>query len=121
MLARGCGRRDGRRLLVAIAVAMSAVFSAHAEADPPPLVLAATIPLERVAGRIDHLAIDRARQRLIVAELGNDSVDVIELAASRVVHRINGLKAPQGVAASAERIIVASAGDGSVSLFRADD
>src|SRR5262245_8495752 len=32
------------------------------------------IPLGDVSGRIDHLAIDLARRRLFVAELGNDTV-----------------------------------------------
>ena len=88
-----------------------------------PLVLERTIPLTGVAGRIDHMAVDLARKRLIVAELGNGSVDVIDLTAGHVVHRIEGLREPQGVgyAASSDTIAVASAGDGSVRLFRGDD
>ena len=88
-----------------------------------PLVLERTIPLTGVAGRIDHMAIDLARKRLIVAELGNGSVDVIDLTAGHVVHRIEGLREPQGVgyAASSDTIAVASAGDGSVRLFRGND
>ena len=62
-----------------------------------PLVLEQTIPLTGVAGRIDHMAVDLARKRLIVAELGNGSVDVIDLTAGHVVHRIEGLREPQGV------------------------
>jgi hypothetical protein len=38
------------------------------------LVLEAKIPLGEVRGRIDHFAVDHARQRLFVAELGNNSV-----------------------------------------------
>jgi DNA-binding beta-propeller fold protein YncE len=88
-----------------------------------PLVLEQTIPLTGVAGRIDHMAVDLARKRLIVAELGNGSVDVIDLTAGHVVHRIEGLREPQGVgyAASSDTIAIANAGDGSVRLFRADD
>ena len=88
----------------------------------PPLALEATIALLHTSGRIDHLAIDVARKRLFVAELGNGSVDVVDLGANRVLHRIAGLKEPQGVGyvASADRIAVASAGDGSVRLFSAD-
>ena len=90
-------------------------------ADPgPPLVLERTIPLPGVSGRIDHLAVDLRRERLFVAELGNGTVDVLDLAAGKVLRRIEGLKEPQGVGYSpqADVIAVASAGDGSVRLFQ---
>ena len=67
-------------------------------ADPPPLVLEAKIPLGTVSGRIDHFAVDPDRQRLFVAELGNDSVGVVDLKERKVLHRIAGLSEPQGVA-----------------------
>src|SRR5215475_5031666 len=67
-------------------------------ADPPPLALEAKIPLGMVAGRIDHLAFDPDRRLLYVAELGNDSVAVVDPQQRIVVHRISGLSEPQGVA-----------------------
>ncbi len=93
-------------------------------ADPePPLVLEQTIPLTGVSGRIDHMAVDLRRGRLFVAELGNGTVDVVDLAAGKAIHRIVGLKEPQGVgyAPQADLIAVASAGDGSVRLFKGED
>lgn len=63
----------------------------------------ATIPLPGVAGRIDHLALDSTHRRLFVAALGNDSVEVIDLAQNRGVDRIEGLREPQGVLFLAER------------------
>src|SRR5262245_8407951 len=66
-------------------------------AEPLPLELEAKIPLGDVAGRIDHLAVDLSRQRLFVAELGNDSVAVVDLNARKVRHVIAGLKEPQGI------------------------
>ncbi len=106
-------------LLLAIA-ALTPAGSATA-ADRPPLVLEATIPLN-ASGRIDHMAVDLRRQRLFVAELGNGSVDVIDLAARRVVSRISGLKEPQGVGYSekADVLAVASAGDGSVRFYQGE-
>jgi DNA-binding beta-propeller fold protein YncE len=88
-----------------------------------PLVLERTIPLAGVSGRIDHMAIDLARQRLFVAELGNGTVDAIDLVAGKAMHRIEGLREPQGIgyAPKADVIAVASAGDGSVRLYRAED
>jgi DNA-binding beta-propeller fold protein YncE len=94
-----------------------------AQQAPAPLVLEAAIPLPNTGGRIDHMAVDLRRGRLFVAELGNGTVDAIDLASRRVVHRISGLKEPQGIgySPSADVIAVASGGDGSVRLFRGED
>ena len=92
-------------------------------ADPvPPLVLERSIPLIGVSGRIDHMAIDLGRKRLFVAELANGTVDVIDLASGKAVHRLSGLREPQGIgyAPKADVIAIASAGDGSVRLFRGE-
>src|SRR6267142_3042582 len=95
----------------------------EAQTSGAPLVLEAKIPLGEVSGRIDHLAIDVKRQRLFVAELGNDTLGVVDLAAGKVLRTIAGLKEPQGVAyvAFADSIYVANAGDGSVWVLRGDD
>jgi len=93
-------------------------------ADPgPPLVLERTVPLTGVSGRIDHMTVDLRRGRLFVAELGNGTVDVVDLAVGRAIHRFAGLKEPQGVGYSpqADLIAIASAGDGSVRLFKGED
>jgi DNA-binding beta-propeller fold protein YncE len=112
-----------RRFAVLVAAIGLAARSSGAAAAEAPLILERTIPLENVSGRIDHMAVDVAGKRLFVAELGNGSVDVIDLQAGKVVHRIGGLKEPQGVAyvAGQDLIVVASAGDGSVRFFRAAD
>jgi hypothetical protein len=58
-------------------------------ADPgPPLVLERTIPLTSVSGRIDHMAVDLRRGRLLVAELGSGTVEVMDIAAGKAIHRI---------------------------------
>jgi len=53
--------------------------STNAQTRSPPLILEAGIPLGQVSGRIDHLGIDLKRQRLLVAELGNNSLGVVDL------------------------------------------
>jgi hypothetical protein len=95
----------------------------QAAGPEPPLVLEATIKLPHVSGRIDHMAVDIGRKRLFVAELGNDTVDVVDLGAGKPVHRIAGLSEPQGIgyAAKADTLLVANAGDGTVRLFRGED
>jgi hypothetical protein len=104
------------------AVLLTSLLALPAQAAEP-LVLERTIPLHAVRGRIDHMAIDLPRKRLIVAELGNDSVDVIDIDAGVPLHRIVGLREPQGVgyAERADAILIANAGDGSVRLFYAKD
>jgi DNA-binding beta-propeller fold protein YncE len=89
--------------------------------DPAPLVLEAKIPLGPVAGRIDHFAFDPALQLLFVAELGNDSVGIVDLNERKVLHRITGLSEPQGVAyhSATTTLYVANAGDGSLRLYQA--
>ena len=102
---------------------MTLLPGAAPAAEQGPLVLEATIPLPDVGGRIDHMVIDRARKRLVVAALGNDTVEVIDLAGGKVLQRIPSLKEPQGVgyADKADLIFVANAGDGSVRIFHAED
>jgi DNA-binding beta-propeller fold protein YncE len=86
-------------------------------------VLEAKIPIGAVNGRIDHLAINAKRQRLFVAELGNDSLGVVDLAAQRLLQRVSGLSEPQGVGYEpiTDTVYVANARDGSVRVFRGED
>jgi DNA-binding beta-propeller fold protein YncE len=108
--------------LFVMSIAVPAQNPAAAEGVAP-LVLAATIPLNDVSGRIDHMAFDPKRQRLIVAAPGNNSVEVIDLVASKRVQHIAGLSEPQGVgfAEKSDVLFVANAGDGSVRMFRGVD
>src|SRR5262245_4616428 len=81
------------------------------------------IPLGEVRGRIDHLAVDLARNRLFVAELENDTVAVIDLDAYQVMQLISGLNKPQGLGyhASTDTLYVANGGDGTAAVFQGDD
>ena len=106
-------------VLALLAFGLAAGLRAEA-AEEPPLRLEAKIQLGRVFGRIDHLVIDLRRQRLFVAELGNNSVGVVDLARQKLVTTIAGLAEPQGVGyeASTDMLYVANAADGSVRLFQ---
>jgi hypothetical protein len=110
---------------VLLLLGLSAVWSSDAFAadTSQALVLEKEIPLDQVSGRIDHLAIDLERRHLAVAELGNNSVDLIDLNNGRVMYRIGGLDEPQGIAfvVSSDLFAVASGGDGSVRLFKGSD
>ena len=87
-----------------------------ASAQAPLLEVEAKIPLGNVAGRIDHLAVDLKRRRVFVAELGNNTLGVVDLAAAKLQRRLTGLSEPQGVGydAATDIVYVANAGNGAV-------
>jgi DNA-binding beta-propeller fold protein YncE len=108
-------------ILLAASLIWPAVTGAQTASAP--LILEAKIPLGQVSGRIDHLGIDVKRRRLLVAELGNNSLGVVDLAAGKVLSSIAGLSEPQGVAyvPFADSVFVANAGDGSVHVLRGEN
>ena len=126
MLADEMCRVSGRGafvLPILLAVTLFRPVACHAQATGTLLVLETKVPLGEVSGRIDHLGIDTKRQRLFVAELGNDSLGVVDLTAGRVLRTITGFSEPQSVAyvPSADSVYVANGGDGSVRILRGDD
>ena len=109
-----------RKLLSAPVLALGlAIGVSVPAATPEPLALESKIPLGDVRGRIDHLTIDIARNRLYVAELGNDSIGVVDLKERRVLRTLTGFREPQGIAyvAATDTVYVANGGDGSVRLL----
>lgn len=100
-----------------------ACLAAGAAGAAPALQLERTLPLAGGAGRIDHLAFDARRGRLVVAELGAGMVEAVDIASGKSAASVTGLKEPQGVAVLAERdeVAVASGGDGAVRFYRAAD
>ncbi len=93
---------------------------ALAQAQPSePLRLAGTIPLPQVEGRIDHLSIDVKGQRLFVAALGNNTIEVIDVKNGKRLYSIPGLQEPQGLVyvPDTNRLFAANGGDGSLRIF----
>jgi len=92
-----------------------------AAAEQPPAVfeLQQTIALSGVDGRIDHLDLDPAGERLFVCALGANSVEVLDLRKGERIHSINGLGAPQGVAylPGFDRLLVANDKNGLCQIF----
>ena len=112
-----------RALLLAVGLLLAGANSTARAADTELLRLEAKIPLGDVRGRIDHLAFDSSRQYVYVAELGNDSVGVVDTKQGRLVRTLTGLRHPQGIGyvPSSDTVYVANEGDGSVRLFRGAD
>jgi YVTN family beta-propeller protein len=106
---------------ISIAIAMATEI-ARADSTPP-LVLESKIALDHVHGRIDHLTADVARQRLYVAELGNDTVGVVDLKNHAVVRTLSGFHEPQGIGyePTTDTLYIANGGDGAVQLFQGAD
>ncbi len=105
---------------LAFAALLGASRANGAPSDPPAaLTLRRTIPLPGVEGRIDHLAIDPDGKRLVVAALGNDSVEVIDLEQGKVARSLKGIPEAQGIAIlpGSGQIVVTSGGDGTLRRF----
>lgn len=111
-------RRTFGILLYAVGASLTAQAGAQ---SAPPLRLVQTIPLPGVEGRIDHLAVDTAGQRLFVAALGNDTLEVVDLRIGKRTHSLGGLHEPQGVAYAPElqRLFVANGQDGACLIYDA--
>jgi len=95
-----------KHLFLIAAVAIAALQSRSAQ---EPLILVRSIDLPRVEGRIDHLAFDAAGQRLFVAALGNNTVEVIDLKSNSHIKSVPGFREPQGIAVLPDPKLVAVA------------
>src|SRR5258706_14329628 len=88
---------------------LSLVLSAGLQASDV-LEPAASIGLPSVKGRIDHFGVDLKQQRLFVAALGNDTLEVVDVKSSHRERSLDGFGEPQGGPHLAEvnRLYVAS-------------
>lgn len=100
--------------------AASCVFAAYSQGNLP-LKLVQTIPLAKAEGRIDHMSVDVKGKRLFVAALGNNTLEVVDLAQGKQIRSVAGLHEPQGVAylPDLDELAVANGDDGTLRLFDA--
>jgi hypothetical protein len=122
MLAVAAGYSPIGRLIASYAATVLGIGEMPA-ATVAELTLAGTIRLGEVKGRLDHLAIDLRRGRLFLAELGNNSLAVIDLRAGKLIQRVAGLSEPQGVAYApkTDHLFIANGGTGVVQMRNGDD
>src|SRR5581483_9148197 len=92
-------------------------------ADPATLQLLQTIPLKGPPGRLDHLAIDRTHGRLFVTNLSNNSLDIVDLQAGKLLKQIPDQKKIQGIAYAPDldRIFVGNGIGGECNVFDGKD
>ena len=96
------------------------LLASKAFAEAPSLMRqTAVIDLPKVDGRFDHFAVDVAGKRLFLAALGNNSLEVIDIANNKRLQSIPNLKKPTGAAYIPEidRLVVASGDDGMCRFF----
>src|SRR5438552_16549478 len=106
-----------------LTMTMLALVPVYVVSAQTPLALVGTIDLPGVEGRIDHLAIDLGPQRLYMAALGNNTVEVRDVKNRSRIKSLPGFREPQGIAFAADARIVAIAngqGDGVQFIDAAD-
>jgi DNA-binding beta-propeller fold protein YncE len=113
------------RRSAALAAALLLISSAAAAkgAEPATLELLQTIRLTGKSGRLDHLAIDGKHGRLFVANLSNDSLDIVDLKEGKLLKQISGQKKIQGIAYAEDldRIFVGNGVSGECNVFDGRD
>ncbi len=107
------------KLIYTLVVCSGLLVNAKAQETATPLSLEKIIPLEKVEGRIDHMAADVAGQRLFVAALGNNTVEVVDLKAGKEIQSLTGFAEPQGIVHVPEfdRLFVANGSDGTCRIL----
>lgn len=92
---------------------------AQAQSTNQLLTLDKTIVLPRVEGRIDHMAVDVAGQRLFVAALENHTVEVLDLKTGQLITSITNFDEPQGIVYVPEfdKLFVANGPDGTCRML----
>jgi DNA-binding beta-propeller fold protein YncE len=66
------------------------------------LDLVQTIPLKGKPGNLDHLALDSKRDRLLVANKANDTLDVVDLKSNALIKQVANQTGVQGIAYAAD-------------------
>ena len=110
-----------KRFSLAVVIAIVVNYLAAVCSGGAELQLKQTIPLPGVEGRIDHLDLDAANERLFVSALGNNSVEVLDMRKGERVRSISGLRAPQGLAylPGQDRLLVANDKGGVCNIYDA--
>jgi len=110
-------------VFVAAAVCHWQLAASDAAAGEPPLKLVQTIDLLGKAGKLDHLVVDSKGQRLFLANKINNTFDIVDLKAGKLLKQVSGQAGAQGVAYAADldRIFVALGSGGFCNIFDGKD
>src|SRR5260370_23188026 len=111
------------KLLAMCCVAIVVGFAGQASAqEKQALRLVQTIPLPGVTGRLDHMAVDLEKKRLFVAASGNNTLEVVDLTAGKVIKSLAGFQDTQDalfLAGDFNKLYVSTL-DGHVRVFQGE-
>src|SRR5262249_5210551 len=94
-------RANCKRVLVLLSFALC-LLPCYAAADSPSLERIQTIVLKGKPGKLDHLTVDGVSERLFQANKVNNTLDVVDLKAGKLVKQITGQAGIQGLAYAAD-------------------
>jgi DNA-binding beta-propeller fold protein YncE len=110
-------------VLVAASLVLTACIAGTAGADQT-MELKQTIDLGKgKAGSLDHLALDAKRDRLFVANKTNNTLDIVDLKAGKLLKQVRNQGGIQGIAyaADVDRVIVGLGAGGYCNFFDGQD
>src|SRR5260370_36293302 len=108
------------RVLCLFLLPSSFLLAGTTRADEP-LELVQTIVLKGRAGKLDHVNVDAKRGRLLLANKVNNTVDVVDLAAGKLMKQIPNQQGAQGIAIAPalDRLVFALGVGGLVNILEA--
>ena len=111
-------------LFSALFVLCFPLFSCNGQTMPQTnsLQLITSISLPGVTGRLDHLSFDRKKNILFIVALENNTVEVVDLNAQKVIHTIKNMHEPQGLAfiSSNNTLFIANGGTGECAIYNTE-
>ena len=110
-------------LLVTVSATVLVSSLALAGGGGPPLKLVQTIELLGKAGKMDHLVVDSKGQRLFLANKVNNTLDIVDLKAGKLIKQVSGQAGVQGIAYASDldRVYVALGTGGFCNIFDGKD
>jgi hypothetical protein len=112
-----------KSLIAVCCVAMLAGFAIETSAqEKQTLRLLQTIPLPGVKGRLDHMGVDVEKKRLFVATVDNNTLEIVDLSAGKVIKSLTGFKDTQDalfLGGEFNKLYVSSL-DGHVRIFQGE-
>jgi DNA-binding beta-propeller fold protein YncE len=112
-----------RSLALVAGVGLALVWAVSANgAEPSTFELLQTIELKGKPGGLDHMTLDAKHQRLFVANKTNNTLDVVDVKAGKLLRQIRGQSGVQGLAYApdVDRLFAALGGGGLLNVFEGD-
>jgi DNA-binding beta-propeller fold protein YncE len=108
-------------LVLTVAAGATATLKAQTQ-NPAPLKLAQTVTLPGYTGDFDHFAVDRQRNRLLLAAEDHATLEVFDLATGKHLRTVNGFDTPHTILVrpGASTVVVTDSGKSMTKILDAD-